>query len=165
MTQVMARIERDREDLLAEATALVERVELKLPEMDDHVIVGFRRNGCVSVFFGPDPVYQFTTDNKLRRAFVGGLPIKAEAGRLFSLDRQRGSGEVLLIRHELTDDESSHLRGEALYRLHSLHKTLVAGHHQAIGRVPSEIDVVARVIVWLESLPQEIQPAPSPRVR
>ena len=48
---------------MAEATALVERVELKLPDADDRVVVGFRRNGCASVFFGPDPVYQFTTDD------------------------------------------------------------------------------------------------------
>ncbi|MCH8923097.1 MAG: hypothetical protein IIA67_08125, partial [Planctomycetes bacterium] len=132
----MSRAEQDREDLLAEATALVERVELSLSEADDHVVVGFRRHGCASVFFGPDPVYQFTSDDKLRRAFVGGLLIKAEAGRLFSLDRQRGSGEVRLVRHELTDDESSQLRSEARARLRSLHEAIVADRHQTIGRVP-----------------------------
>jgi hypothetical protein len=161
----MARAEQDREDLLAEATALVERVELSLPEVDDHVVVGFRRIGCASVFFGPDPVYQFTSDNHLRRAFVGGLLIKAEAGRLFSLDRQRRSGEVQLVRHELTDDESTELRSQAVARLQSLHETLVADRHKTIGRVPSDVDVVGRVIAWLNSLPDEIQAANSPRVR
>ena len=161
----MARAERDREDLLAEATALVHRVELKLPETDEHVVIGFRRNGCASVFFGPDPVYQFTTDNKLRRAFVGGLMIKAEAGRLFSLERRRGSGEVQLVRHELTDDESLQLRDEVLVRLQSLHEAIIAGRFETIGRVPPEVDVVLRVTTWLESLPDEIQAANSPRVR
>ena len=161
----MARTEQDREDLLAEATALVERVELKLPDADDHVVVGFRHNGCVSVFFGPDPVYQFTSDDKLRRAFVGGLLIKAEAGRLISLDRQRGSGEVRLVRHVLSDKESTALRSEANGRMRLLQKLLVAGRQETIRCVPPDIDVVQRVIAWLETLPDEIQAADSPRVR
>ena len=50
----MARRESDREDLLREATALVERAELTIEGFDEPIVVGFRRDGsrngarCVS---------------------------------------------------------------------------------------------------------------------
>src|SRR4051812_2746857 len=97
----MARVERDREDLLAEATALVERVELELPGWPEHVIVGFRPSGCGSVYLGPDEAYQFNTAGELRRAYKEGALYKAEHGRLVRLTRHRASEEVQLIRHEL----------------------------------------------------------------
>ena len=80
-------------------------------------------------------------------------------------DEQRRAGEVQLVRHELTDDESLQLRSEALERLRSLYETLVADRHETIGRVPPDVDVVRRVTVWLASLPDVIQVADSPRVR
>ena len=52
----MALHEQDREDLLSEATALVQRVELRVEGFAEPVIVGFRRGGEASVFFGADPV-------------------------------------------------------------------------------------------------------------
>src|SRR5690606_4241518 len=97
----MARQEQDREDLLKEATALVERVELAIDGMPEHVVVGFRADGCASFYFGPEPVWHFNTSQELRRAYVGGLLYKAEQGRLVSLQRNRTSGQVQLLRHEL----------------------------------------------------------------
>src|SRR5688572_26999220 len=69
----MSRRESDREDLLREATALVERVELLVPGEGEPVVAGFRRDGSLSVFFGPEAVYQFNSAGELRRAFAGGL--------------------------------------------------------------------------------------------
>src|SRR5688572_5223634 len=97
----MARESQDREDLLAEATALVERVELAIPGEREPVVAGFRRDGCLSLFFGADPVYQFNTSNMLRRAYVGGKLYKAEKGHLIALDRRRESGGVYLVRQPL----------------------------------------------------------------
>ena len=54
----MARLEEDREDILQEATALVERVELEIENLEDPVVVGFRRDSGPAFFFGADPVYQ-----------------------------------------------------------------------------------------------------------
>ena len=92
----MARDESSREDLLREATALVERIELRITapisaahDRDDHVVVGFRANGAASFFFGDDPVYQFNSAGQLRRAYCGGLLFKATHGRLVSLQRVR----------------------------------------------------------------------------
>ena len=94
----MARDQSSREDLLREATALVERIELRIAgpmsvkhDRDDHVVVGFRANGSASFFFGEDPVYQFNSAGQLRRAYCGGLLIKAAHGRLVSLQRSCGS--------------------------------------------------------------------------
>ncbi len=81
----MAHEEQDREDLLAEAVALVERVEIELPDGGGHVIAGFRRNSCGSVYFDADPAYHFNSRHALRRAFVGGRLLKAERGCLVVL--------------------------------------------------------------------------------
>src|SRR5688572_18570527 len=67
--EIMARQEQDREDILREATALVERVELLIPEFPEPIVAGFRRDGSASFFFGADPVLQFNAQGKLRRAF------------------------------------------------------------------------------------------------
>src|SRR5262245_12366974 len=103
----MARQESDREDLLREATALVERAELKVAGESEPMTVGFRRDGSLSVFFGGDAVYQFNTAGELRRAFAGGLLYKAERGRLVELRRERSADEVALVRRELPDEESA----------------------------------------------------------
>ena len=66
----MAREEADREDLMREATALVQRAEFSAGGKP--VFVGFRTNGAASVFFDSDPVYQFNSNGELRRAFVAG---------------------------------------------------------------------------------------------
>lgn len=44
----MARSEGPREDLLAEAVALVERVELSTDSSEVPVVIGFRKDGCAS---------------------------------------------------------------------------------------------------------------------
>ena len=83
------RLAQDREDLLAEATALVERIELDVDEMDESIVIGFRPSGAGSIYFGPDAAYHFTSHNRLRRAYANGLLYKAEKRRLISLDRRR----------------------------------------------------------------------------
>ena len=78
----MSRTEQDREDLLREATALIERVELRVSGWSESVVAGFRRGGQASFFFGADLVYQFNAALQLRRGFHNGQLIKAEDGRL-----------------------------------------------------------------------------------
>ena len=66
----MARNEADREDLMREAVALTERVELFVPGFEELITIGFRSNGAMSIFVGQDPVYQFDPSGRLRRAFA-----------------------------------------------------------------------------------------------
>src|SRR5689334_1384312 len=72
----MAREEHQREDLLREATALVERAEIRLPGCEAAIVVGFRRDGAPSFFFGDDFVVQFNPHHELRRGYWNGRLVK-----------------------------------------------------------------------------------------
>ena len=160
----MARQESDREDLLREATALVERAELQIPGESEPVTAGFRRDGSLSVFFGGDPVYQFNAAGELRRAFADGLLYKAERGRLVALRRERSEREVALVRRELSDDETATFLIASRKRLNHILAALQTHNFRLMGQVPTDGDVPARVSEWLAALPAELSVARSPRV-
>ena len=147
----MAQQESDREDLLREATALVERVELA-PEggtNSEPVVAGFRAGGALSIFFGADPVYQFNTAHQLRRAYCDGQLLKAVRGRLVALRRVRQQHEVQLMRRELTDVEQVVVIGQMQERLRKLASQLSAGQLRIVGQVPESADVRTRLSDWL----------------
>ena len=159
----MARVERDREDLLAEATALVQRVELEVPavghffDLPGHppqVIVGFRRSGCGSVYFGPDEAYQFNAAGELRRVYRGGGLYKAERGRLVRLTRRRTPEAVQLIRHDLDEAETAGLLGRMGELLDVLRASLAERRYRIARQVPADADLVGRVAAWLVMLPR-----------
>lgn len=158
------RLEVDREDLLREATALVERVELAAGDVGEPVVVGFRANGAASVYFGADPAYHFTSAGELRRAYAAGRLVKAEARQLASMTRQRPGGEVQLVRHDLTPDETDQFLRELTERLHQLRRQLDDGSARVVGEVPTGGNVVARVKTWLATLVLPPAIAVSPRV-
>jgi hypothetical protein len=160
----VAREEHDREDLLAEATALVERAELHVAGEPAPVVIGFRRDGSASAYFGAEPAFHFNLAGELRRAYDGGLLYKAEAQRLVSLNRQRVAGEVQLLRHELNDEETRRFCQELVERFTRLRSALVQGDWRLIGQVPSSSDVVARIRCWLDELTLPPPIASSPRV-
>lgn len=160
----MARSESDREDLLREATALVERAELQVVGEADPVVVGFRRNGAASCFFGADPVYQFNTAGELRRAYIAGRLLKAESGRLVALSRERSATEVALIRTELTSADQVELLHAAQLSLRDLTAALSTGHFQLLGQVPPTGDILSRIQQWLASLPADLTVAAVPNV-
>jgi hypothetical protein len=161
----MSRRESDREDLLREATALVERAELAVVGWDEPVVVGFRRDGSLGVFFGAEPVYQFNAIGELRRAFRGGLLYKAERGGLVALRRERAAGEVALVRSELTAEQTAEFCDETRARLVALAGALGDGAFQLVGKVPADADVVGRVRRWLASMGAEIQVAQAAGLR
>jgi hypothetical protein len=158
----MARTEHDREDLLREATALVERAELQIPGCGDPIVVGFRSNGSFSCYFGGDPVYQFSSASELRRAFVAGLLYKAERGQLVALRRERSANETVLLRQPCDDRAQAELLNAARDRLAELHLALEQQRYTLTGQVPSDCDVVGKVRHWLAALPAELSVASSP---
>lgn len=160
----MAREEHDREDLLREATALVERVELSVEGFEEPIVVGFRREGQASIFFGGDPAYHFNSRNELRRAYVTARLFKAEGGRLVALARQRSADEVALVRHALDDEEMAAFLSEVTAKLCKLRAALAARECQIIGQVPAEVDVVERVSAWLDDMAAPPSAAASPHV-
>lgn len=161
----MAREEHDREDLLAEATALTERVELRVDGFAAPVVIGFRSQGAASFYFGADPAFHFNSGGRLRRAFVRNLLYKAERGRLVSLDRRRMASQVQLVRHELDDAESERFLDEARQRLIALREKLNRGEFQRVGQHPQARDVVGRAEEWLARHAQRVQTADSARVQ
>jgi hypothetical protein len=146
----MTRHEQDREDLMREATALVERVELRLPREDETVVVGFRRDGSLSVYFGADPVYQFNAAGELRRAYVGGLLYKAERGRLVELTRVREPARVVLLRRELDDERQRMFLTAMSARLAACAEALRTGPYAVAAHEPGGRDILPRVRAWLE---------------
>lgn len=176
----MARDEADREDLLAEATALVERIELDVPGEAEAVVVGFRRDGAASFFFGADPVYQFNAARELRRAFVDGLLYKAVSGHLAELRRERSAGATVLWRRDLDGAEQGEFLARAAARLDGLRAALEIGGEKwwagpalappykrrpaVLRQVPAQGDVLMRVRHWLDKAPTPLVAAQSARV-
>jgi hypothetical protein len=118
----MAREESEREDLLREATALVERIELAPSRgpLGEHVVIGFRSNGAMSIYFGGDTAYHFNSSKELRRAFSNGLLLKSERGRLVALERVRMDDQVQLLRRQLLEDEQAKFLDILMKRLGDL---------------------------------------------
>jgi len=164
----MAREEHDREDLLRDATAFVERIEFEPNQSavdgKDHIFVGFHRDGAASFYFGADPVYHFNSRRQLRRAFRDSLLFKAEHGQLVSLQRVRQDGEVQLQRNELSDKQTEPVLADAQHRLRELKLACEQGTLTIVGQVPRNADVLARVALWLDQL-RDLQIARTPHAR
>jgi hypothetical protein len=146
----MARQEQDRKDLLGEATALVERVSLRIAGQEDDVVAGFRRDHSASFYFGASRVYQFTSKGQLRRALVDELLFKAEEWQLIALRRERTAETVSLVRRVL-DRPATEAFFEAMRsHLERLHVALANRQFTVVGQVPEHADVVGRVCRWLD---------------
>jgi hypothetical protein len=161
----MARNEQDREDLLREATALVERVELELTKTGENLVAGFRRDGCVSFFFGRSPVWQFNTNSELRRAFLDGRLLKGEKQRLVALHRERSDSEVVLVREDLSADQEDKVLALADEMLHQLLTELSAGRFTIIGQVPVGAEIISRLCSWLRRRPSPLEIAAVPNAK
>ena len=156
------RQERDREDLMAEATALVQRAELALPGWTEHITVGFRRDGSTSFYFGPEEVYQFNSRQQLRRAFRDGLLLKAVDGVLAQLRRERTPTAVHLVRRDLTAGETLETQARVREVLSQFLEGCRQQQARLIAQVPPEADVVQRILaIGDELLKVEIAAMPN----
>ena len=160
----MARDESAREDLMREATALSRRIELEVEGEPAPVIIGFRRDGAASVFFGDDPVIQFTARGELRRGYLAGRLIKAERGRIAALTRVRTQGETQLLRHDLDPAETAEFLRAMQTRLVALRDEIEEGRCRVLRHVPEKGDMLRDVRQWLEALETPLRIAATPRV-
>lgn len=158
----MAKEQSDREDIMREATALTRRVSLEVSGFPEIIIIGFRRNGAMSLFIDQDPVYQFNTIGEFRRGYLDGKLLKAEGGRLASLDRQHRDDQVVLLRHDLSAAESSDFLEQLDCHLDKLQTSLSDGSFKVIECVPSGEDVVCEVLSALELLSSPVVIADQP---
>lgn len=161
----MARHEAEREDLLAEARALVDRAEYQVPDEEHPVVAGFRVNGALSLFFGEDPVLHWNSQGELRRAYVDGLLYKAENGQLVSLQRERTDQETALVRHLLSADELHAFQTMQRARLLALRTQFDQGQVQLLREARlSEGELAPRLRAMLQLVVDQLPIAQSARV-
>lgn len=138
----MARHEADREDLMREATALRERVEMTVSGEPESVVAGFRSDGRLSLYFGPDPAYHFDSAGRLRRAFCAGELYRSQGTTLARLQRQRSDAATTLERHDLTAVELAQFVTEMRERLEGLRRALEQQAIQVLRVVPADGDIL-----------------------
>ena len=136
----MAQNESDREDLMQEATALEPRIELRMPGEPEPVVIGRRRDGHYSFYFGPDPVYHFDPQGRLRRAFVGDKLYRTEQTTLAQLTRTRTAAATELERHDLSADELAQFLANMRSRLQRFADEIDAGKGEVLQSIPFNSD-------------------------
>lgn len=161
----MARQEHRKEDLIADAKAMVDRVELRSPRLPEPLVAGFRENGALSLYFGEDPVFHFNAAGALRRAHIDGLLYKADAGKLTRMQRQRTAGQHQLSSRTLDADEQQRVVASLAERLTQLQQGLRAGDIDVTRQVSdSGVDVRQRLLDWLDGSDQTVTIATRPHL-
>lgn len=145
----MARQEADREDLLAEATALVRRAELRIAGEPSLIVAGVRDNGCWSIYFGSDPVFHFDAHGQLRRAFFDGKLLRTQGTTLARLTRVRTDSTTTLQRRDLDAAELDEFLTTMKQRLRALADSLL-NNAEILRRVPLEDDLRPALLDHIE---------------
>ena len=134
----MARTETDREDLMAEAVAMTRRLELYRDGEPAPLVIGFRPNGWLSIYLGPDRMYQFDEGGRLRRAFVNGFLFRTQGTTLARMHRERSDTETTLRRHDLTPHELAEFRAELIHHVGRFFNLLAQGDLKVLRQIPGE---------------------------
>ncbi|MEJ7592668.1 MAG: hypothetical protein WKF77_14050 [Planctomycetaceae bacterium] len=148
----MAQHEEDREDLMREAVALPHRVELSVVGFNSLITIGFRSNSAMSIFIGQDPVYQFDSESRLRRAYVDGLLYRSQHTTLAMLKRERTNTQTLLLRTDLDHHALQKFRETMLHSLHRLEQKLNSADFRILRSVPESVSHIARIQSTLASI-------------
>ena len=146
----MARKESDKEDLIADATALVDRAEYRYPVNADRrfswtlITVGFRKNKSFSIYFDQDPFYQFDPNGSLRRACENGFLYRSEQSSLARLNRERSETQTTLQRIDLD-----------LLQLEAFRDRLMAHFHEFATALRDQKVTRHRAITELKNIDHE----------
>ena len=161
----MARNESDREDLLAEAVALVRRLEGQCSSKTEPFVAGFRADGRFSLYLGADPVYHFLPDGRLRRAFVCGALYRSQGRTLAEMRRERTPSTTILRRHDLTESELHAFLTAMRNTLGALLQDMEEGRLHVLRQVPAEdeslLSDIRRQLQRIEQTPVKLAP-PAP---
>jgi hypothetical protein len=130
---------------MAEATALVRRVELAVAGEELPVVAGVRNSAMLSIYFGPDPVYHFDGRNRLRRAFAGGRLYRTQGNSLAELTRVRTPSATELHRHDLDGPSLDEFVARMKRRLRRLHDALARGTAARLRQAPEGDDFIAEL--------------------
>jgi hypothetical protein len=148
----VARNEQDREDLIREAVALTQRTEFDVPELAEHVVIGFRVTGACSIYLGADPVYQFDEQHRLRRAFVDGRLFRSQPPTLVELTRQRTDQHTTLLSRDLSAAECDDFLNRMRSRLTTLAHAIQSGSITVRGTVPADTDLLPAISNELQAI-------------
>lgn len=148
----MARREADREDLIADAVALIHRAEFLIVGCPEPIVVGCRATGAWSFYFGAEPVYQFEPDGSLRRAFVDGKLYRSQGTTMAELTRVRTDTATTLERRDLTEDEATAFRDRIRKDLVQLQNQLWEEKFQVLRMVGFDVPPRSAVADALHSI-------------
>jgi hypothetical protein len=140
------------EDRMRDAVALVERIALSDSQCTSKVEAGFRRDGCLSLFFGDDPYYQFDSECRLRRGFVDGRIFLTQISGLKALNRERDAETTTLVRHDLSTSEVDQFLRKMLDHVGRLRRAIVSGDLHVERQVPANAPIIQRLCNSLEAI-------------
>lgn len=140
---------------MAEAIALTPRAAFHIPDRCEEIVAGRRSDGRWSVFFGGDPVYHFDAEDRLRRAFVGGLLYRSQGTTLARLTRQTTPTETMLLRHDLNPVELAAFLAEMHYNLGQLARAFTQGAATIKQSVPDDADYLPELGRRLDAVLQD----------
>ena len=149
------RVESDREDLLAEAVNLRERIELRVPGLEEVVTIGCNDLGHWSFYFGAEPMYRFDGEGRLRRAVRGGKLYRTQGGTLAELERVRLESETQLQRRDLSPTEAEGFLVEVQVHLQQLHRAYTSDRCPVLREVGTQADFPARLAAQLSRFATE----------
>ncbi len=159
----MARDPQDCEDLLRDATGLVSRVELKIPELETHIVCGFRTDGSLSIYWGQDEVVQFNALGELRRGYWQGKLLATYRRQLVWLNRsQQEGGRMRFAREPFTVEERKNFIAQLMRRIDQLQQSVSGREYQLIGQIPPDENVLGRLRDWFLGLKGTLQFARHP---
>ena len=157
---MMARFETDKDHLMADATALVERAEfVRTSEADDAascrtVTIGFRKDDSFSVYFDQDPFYQFDSAGLLRRSYENGFLYRSQTDTLARLNRQRSEAATTLLRSDLSPQELDRFRQRMRAHIENLLLLLRNGSLLRRRCISERGDIDQRTISFLDLILQ-----------
>lgn len=122
-----SRVEADREDMMAEAANLLERLELQIPDVANPVTIGRNRLGHWSFYWGAEPMARFDSEGGLRRAVRQGKLYRTQGSTLAELVRVRLEEETQLQRRDLNPEEAIGILEQIQRELRSVSEALNTG--------------------------------------
>ena len=143
---------------MRDATALEPRVEIRVPEMVETIVAGWRRGGYFSIYFGSDPVYHFDGEGRLRRAFLQGDLYRTQGTTLARLKRVREDGGTQLVRHDLASHELSAFLRQMTDLLLGLGVALERQKFRILECIPKDADVLRDLLRSLAGISQSDPP-------
>lgn len=154
----MARQEQDREDLLRDGRNMPLRGRCWIEATE--VLVGFRAQGQLSLYVGPDPVFQFNSERELRRAYVDGQRYAADRGSLARLGAVTAGTRLAFQSAPLEQDVWLAMAGQIESWLDRVRAAVRHFDWQTVG---GEQDLFLNQLEeWLDRCPRPIKTAETP---